>query len=321
MASPRASLVCLRLVVVLVLGLGVVARSGPARADGGTPSRLAIDEPKSGLHLDVEGACLARIRDAEAGTVTCPELAVRGDSEAFAVVTGDGSAEGPRYAVEILVETKLGTGEDRARRAAMEMDEALVEPPIVVTYGDQRFVRAHFRAEDTRGLAFLAVDERPELATILFVSVDADPAGEVEKRAEAVMTTVRRVPRNSTSAAGAESVPSKGSDALVIAFLVVVVGAFGLFVFLKLALIARLFGFKLGSLGGDGRPVEEPRRPRDPGLDGPQVAGMKCAACRRNILSDFDGMTCADCREPIHKKCHGKHVTGSHAAPTPGAYR
>jgi len=91
-------------------------------------------------------------------------------------------------------------------------------------------------------------------------------------------------------------------------------------VFLKFYFIARLFGFKLGSLVGESGPVSEPRRPRDPKQDGPQVAGMMCAACRRNILSDFDGMTCADCGEPIHKKCHGRHATDAHG-PTPGAYR
>ena len=116
---------------------------------------------------------------------------------------------------------------------------------------------------------------------------------------------------------GAAQAPAHGGDGLVIAFLVVVGIGFVLFVALKFVLIARLFGFRIG--GGDKR-VEEPRRPREPGLDGPQVAGLDCAACKRNILSDFDGMTCADCERPIHKKCHTRHVKKAHA-PAPGAYR
>jgi len=135
---------------------------------------------------------------------------------------------------------------------------------------------------------------------------DASSAG-----ASTVETTTTTLP------AGAAPVGDHGGDGLFIAFVVVVAAGVVLFGALKFVLIARLFGFKLG--GGEKR-IEEPRRPRDPGLDGPQVAGMSCAACKRNILSDVDGMTCADCERAIHKKCHSRHVTKSHA-PAPGAYR
>jgi hypothetical protein len=304
----------------LALSLALVATATVARA-----GEVLLYEPKSGLNMEIEGGCLARPLDAgEPFEALCPVLALGIDhTDLTAVVRGDDGGV-PDYTVDIVTDVlDRGTGEERARAQAARIGADLDEPPTVVTFRDQRFVRGHIRAEGgTHGarIYFVTADERPQVTSIIFTDVDPEAVSEVERNADAVMRTVWRTPWSPASPPAAPAVPSRGSDALVIAFLVIVVGAFGLFVFLKLAFIARLFGFKLGSLGGKAGPISEPRRPRDPGRDGPQVAGMKCAACNRNILSDSAGMTCADCAEPIHKKCHGRHAADAHG-PKPGAYR
>jgi hypothetical protein len=282
------------------------------------PGTLSLDEPKSGIHLDVEGACLARPLDAgTAGAATCPELAAGAvASDVMAVVAGDGGS--PRYVVQIVTEApRLGTGEERARRVAAELGDAVVEPPTAVSFGEQHFLRVRLGPKKGPGVCFVTADDRSEVATVVFLAIDdgGDADAAVEKKADVAMATLQR---SAPEAIRHDGSPSRGSDALVIAFLVIVAGAFGLFVVLKFVFIARLFGFKLG--GASERRTEDPRGPRDPAKDGPQVAGMKCVACKKNIVSDREGMHCPDCDRPIHKECHGKHVTAAHVA-TPGAYR
>jgi hypothetical protein len=284
----------------------------------GLPGTLSLDEPKSGLHLEIEGACLVRPLDAgQPGAATCPEL-IEGalDSAAVAIVVGDGGSA--RYSVTIVTDPlESGTGEERARRVAQKSAGDLVEPPTVVTFADQRFVRGRLRGKESGGVCFVTADDRPEVAAIVFLAFDTDPAAvaDVERKADLAMATLQRAPLEKAAHGAA---PSRGGDTLLVVFVLVVVGLFVLFVAAKFLFIARLLGFKLG--GSAERRTEDPRGPRDPEKDGPQVAGMKCAACRKNIVSDREGMHCADCDRPIHKECHGKHVTAAHVA-TPGAYR
>ena len=312
----NGTMTCLRgCVFALVLVFGTLVNGAVARADAGTPRVLVLDEPKSGVHIELPGACLARAKDAAMGTPTCPDRAVPGDTEALAVVGGDGEAEGKgaHYSVDIVVEEiAFGSGEDRARRVAKELSEALAEPPTVVTFGEQRFVRARLRWTNGGGVCFVTADERKEVAGIIFLSLDAESVAQVEKHADVAMATLRRAPVKEAPSA------SKGSDGAIFFVLgVLALALLGLFVVAKFMFIARLFGFKLG---GAEKRTEDPRGPRDPRRDGPQVAGMKCAGCKRNIVSDREGMHCADCDRPIHKECHGRHVTDAHGAKA-GAYR
>ncbi|MEA2750736.1 MAG: hypothetical protein QOI41_4879 [Myxococcales bacterium] len=311
---------CLRgSALVLVIALGMLLNGAVARADAATPSLLVLDEPKSGIHIELPGACLAHVKNAAMGRPTCPDRAPAGESEALAVVGGDGGGDGKgaHYSVDIVVdEIALDTGEDRAKRMTKELSEAMVEPPTIVTFADQRFVRARLRWTNGGGVCFVTADDRKEAAAVIFLSLDAESAADVERNADAAMATLRRAPVKGEPSPRASK--SGGSDAVFIAFGVLALALLGLFVFAKFYFIARLFGFKLG--GSAERRTEDPRGPRDPEKDGPQVAGMKCAACRRNIVSDREGMHCADCDRPIHKECHGKHVTAAHVA-TPGAYR
>ncbi|MDB4945177.1 MAG: hypothetical protein JWP97_4711 [Labilithrix sp.] len=154
-----------RWVRVLVLApLLLALRASPACA-----APLAIDEPRSGIHLEVEGACLVKPAPrGEAGAACASFAASAHQSERFAVVLGpDGLLS---YSVAVFAEREAGRGEERARRVATALGSAVVGEPEAVTAGGTRFVRAELQTVGGAALAYVSVDGRPEVALVLFAS-------------------------------------------------------------------------------------------------------------------------------------------------------
>jgi hypothetical protein len=179
-------------VVRLVLMLGAIGSR--ARADGA----LAIDEAKSGLHLDVEGAC--QVRPADGGGAACESFAASAHkSDVFAVVLGPNGLLS--YSVAIFADREPGSGEERA-------------------FGGQRFLRARLEMANGAALCFITADQRAEVAVIMFAA-DREALATVELKAEAAMRTVRRASRESTSSPGTAPPPpmSRPAQLLITAFL------------------------------------------------------------------------------------------------------
>lgn len=212
-SSPRGA--CVLVVLVSVVGL---ARS--ARADG----PLAMEEPKSGLHLDVEGAC--QVRPADGGGAACQSFAASADkSDAFAVVLNDAGLFA--YSVAVFAEREPGTGEERARRVSKSMGESVTAAPTAVTFGGQPFLRTRLAMTSGAAICFVTADERPEVAVIMFAT-DREALAAVEAKAESAMRTVRRAaaPLAPWSADGtAPPKPmSRTAQMLITAFLALVFG-------------------------------------------------------------------------------------------------
>lgn len=203
-------------VIAMAIVLGVV---GTARADassGGAP--LAMDEPRSGLHLEVEGAC--QVRPADGGGAACQSFAASADkSELFAVVLG------PKgllfYSVAVFAEHEQGVGETRARAVSTKMGDSVVGTPTAVTYGEQPFLRTQLRTTNGAAICFITADDSPEVAVIMFAT-EPESLSAMEPKAEAAMRTLRRAKK--LSAAPPPAPMSRTSQALLSAFLLVIFG-------------------------------------------------------------------------------------------------
>jgi hypothetical protein len=203
----------MRLLAGWVIALDLLAGlKGSARAD----APLSMDEPTSGLHLEIEGGC--QVRPADGGGAACRDFAASADeSERFAVVLG------PKglllYSVAMFAEREQGVGVSRARLVSTKMGEAVVGTPAEVTYGGQRFLRTQLRTSNGAAICFITADESAEIAIIMFAS-DPEAFAAMEPRAETAMRTLRR----STRQVAAASPMSCGSEALLSMFLFVVFG-------------------------------------------------------------------------------------------------
>jgi hypothetical protein len=198
--------------VALVVGL-----AGSARADATPP--LAMDEPKSGLHLSVEGGC--QVRPADGGGAACQEYAASADkSDVFAVVLG------PKglffYSVAIFAERELGGGVERARRVSTAMGGSVFGTPSEVTYGEQQFLRTQLRMSNGAAICFISADDRSEVAVIMFAT-DTESLAAMEPKAEAAMRSLRRAPKPPDAPAPTAPM-SCGSRALITTFLVLLFG-------------------------------------------------------------------------------------------------
>jgi hypothetical protein len=198
----------------LMLGL-----TGLAKAD----APLVMDEPKSGLRLEVEGAC--QVRPADGGGAACRDFAASADkSERFAVVLGPNGLL--FYSVAMFADPEPGGGMTRARAVAAKMGEAVVGTPNEVLHGGQRFLRAQLRTSNGAALCFITADEREEIAIIMFAG-DPESFSAMEAKADAAMGTIRRTAK---PAASAQTPPidgapmSRTSQALLSVFLVLVFG-------------------------------------------------------------------------------------------------
>ena len=203
-------------VLVMLLGTGL-----DARADGA----LAMDEAKSGLHLDVEGAC--QVRPADGGGAACQSFAASADkSDVFAVVLGPNGLLS--YSVAIFAEREPGSGEERARRVSKSMGESVAASPAPVTFGGQPFLRTRLEMANGAALCFITADDRPEVAVIMFAA-DREALGAIEPKAEAAMRTLRRARSEAaaeTSSNGTAPPPpmSRTAQMLITAFLALVFG-------------------------------------------------------------------------------------------------
>ena len=170
--------------VVLVVLLFVVGRATSARAD----RPLAMEEPRSGLHLDVEGAC--QVRPVDGGGAACQSFAASADkSDVFAVVLNDAGLFA--YSIAIFAETEPGKGDERARRVSKSLGASVAASPAPVTFGGQAFLSARLEMKSGAAICFITADDRPEVAVIMFAS-DRAAIVEVEPKAVAAMRTLRR---------------------------------------------------------------------------------------------------------------------------------
>ena len=281
------------IVVAVLLGVGRARAEVPSAA-----APLAMDEPKSGLHLEVAEGC--QVRPEDGGGAACRDFAASAHkSEAFAVVLGTNGLF--FYSVAIFTEVELGVGEARARRVSASIGETVTGTPEPVTYGEQRFLRSRLLTATGAAICFITVDDRPEVSIIMFASEPESLAG-MEPKAEAAMRTLRRT----KAAAAAPTTPmSCGTQALVSVFLVFVFGL-PVFAFIFRAIrIAQRFQKKDVHL-------DEPRGPR---RTGPQLAGEKCAACKKNIVVALDAVACPRCEAAVHREnCLARHQAKEHAA-------
>lgn len=204
----------------LLLWLG---NGSPARA----AAPLAMDEAKSGIHLEVEDAC--QVRPADGGGAACQSFAASADkSDAFAVVLGpDGLLS---YSIAIFAEREPGSGEERARRVSKSMGESVAAAPAPVTFGGQPFLRTRLAMETGGAICFITADDRPEVAVIMFAG-DREALAAVEPRADAAMRTLRRAPgaaavATSSSSSGTAPPPpmSRTAQLLITALLALVFG-------------------------------------------------------------------------------------------------
>jgi hypothetical protein len=206
--------------LALALLLAVLGLAAPARADGS----LAMDEPKSGLHLDVEGAC--QVRPADGGGAACQSYAASADkSDVFAVVLNDAGLFG--YSVAMFAEREPGAGEERARRVSKSMGESVAAVPSPVTFGGQAFLRTRLEMANGAAICFITADDRAEVAVIMFAT-DRDALSSVEPKAEAAMRTLRRAGAPPPSAWNDGTAPpkpmSRTVQMLITAFLALVFG-------------------------------------------------------------------------------------------------
>ena len=206
--------------VVLLVLLAVVGLASPARADGS----LAMDEPKSGLHLEVEGAC--QVRPADGGGAACQSFAASADkSDVFAVVLNDAGLFA--YSIAMFAEREPGTGEERARRVSKSMGESVAAVPTSVTFGGQAFLRTRLEMANGAALCFITADDRAEVAVIMFAA-DREALASVEPKAEAALRTLRRAGAPPPSAWNDGTAPpkpmSRTAQMLITAFLALVFG-------------------------------------------------------------------------------------------------
>ena len=197
-------------VIVAAALLGAV---GTARAE----APLVMDEPISGLHLAVEGAC--QVRPADGGSAACRGFAASADkSERFAVVLGPSGLL--IYSVAMFAERERGVGEARARLVAAKMGDSVVGTPAAVTYGEQAFLRAELRLTGGAALCFITADDSAEVAVIMFASAP-ESLSAMAPAADAAMHTIHR-----TKKADAAPAPtlSRTSQALLSALLVILFG-------------------------------------------------------------------------------------------------
>lgn len=307
------------LVSALALLLGIVGRGREARADGGLSvarphdaPRLAIDEPKSGLHLEVDATCQRSETDGALGA-TCSVVQVEeepGSLHGAAFIMGGG------YSVDIVPQ-EHGTS---PHLRASELCGALPsESPAVVTFGDRQFVRVRSPAADQ--LCFVTADEKPEITAILFRALDPGmlPLTHPEfvldlgHEAEAVMATLRGAapPPAAPASAGVRPHADFSSNPTVVV-LILTGGVLLLLAFVKRASIA-------GLLGTERRRATH-RAARSPAAGREQIAGSKCSVCKRKIVSERSAAACLDCKVNVHMDCLARHVSVSHG-PSPGAYR
>lgn len=307
-------------VSVLALLIGVLAGAADARADGGLSvarphdaARLALDEPGSGLHLEVDGSCTRREIDRGMGA-SCPVLRYEsepGRLEGAAFVMGDA------YSVDLVSQER---GTRPANEVANELcGAAASEPTTVVTFADRRFVRARLPAGGQ--ICFVTAEERPDVAAVLFRELDPgmlpithpEFSLVLEREADAVMGTLRRATATPASASAPAPVRAR-VDSSSNPIVVVVILAGG--VLLLLAFVKR---GSIADVLGRGRPaaarVAPSRHDRRE-----QVAGSKCVVCKRKIVSEKSATGCLDCEVTVHKDCLSRHVSAAHG-PAPGAYR
>jgi hypothetical protein len=57
-------------------------------------------------------------------------------------------------------------------------------------------------------------------------------------------------------------------------------------------------------------PRDQPDRPVL-ALEGPQIAGSRCAVCAKNIVFHTQGRYCDCCKQPMHLECLTRHQTES----------
>jgi hypothetical protein len=199
-------------VTVVAIVLGTAAH---ARAD----APLSMDEPKSGLHLEVDGGC--QVRPEDGGGAACQGFAASAHkSELFAVVLRPTGLL--FYTVAVFAEREQGLGLPRARRVSTSLGDSVVGTPTEVSYGGQRFLRTQLRTSHGAAICFITADESAEVAIVMFAT-DPESLSAMEPQAEAAMRTFRRTAK-ATPAAVSSTPMSCGSQALLSAFLFVVFG-------------------------------------------------------------------------------------------------
>ena len=158
--------------LAIVLGLG----PGIAHAE-------AMDEPRSGLHLDVPGACQVK----PAGDAACAGFeASAHQAERFAVVLHDGGLLS--YSIAMFADPEPGADEERAQRVVKSLGAM---ESSVVSYNGQSFLRAELHPANGAALCFVTVDDRPEVAIIMFAS-DPTQADAMRTHADEAMHTIHR---------------------------------------------------------------------------------------------------------------------------------
>ena len=204
-------------VSVILLGM-VLGASGRARADAGPAAPLALDEPRSGLHLEIEGAC--QVRPADGGGAACQSYAASAHkSDVFAVVLDDRGLF--VYSIAIFAERELGSGETRARLVSSKLGDAVSGAPTTVSYGGERFVRAQLRMPNGAAVCFITADDRPEVAIVMFAT-DRTLVDAINPKLEAAMRTLRRTAPPAPAAPEPDPPVGSRSQKLLTALLLVV---------------------------------------------------------------------------------------------------
>ena len=135
----------------------------PSRARAEGP--LVMEEPRSGLHLEVPGGCAVK----PAGDAACASFAASAhQAERFAVVVHDGALLS--YSVAMFADPEPGTGEERAQKVVKSLGDAETS---IVTYGGQPFLRAELHPSNGAAVCFVTIDDRPEVGIVMFASEPA----------------------------------------------------------------------------------------------------------------------------------------------------
>lgn len=269
----------------------------------GSGPRVAIDEARSKLRLEVDATCQPIASDeGTAGAVGMKCLVLErphGGVPETVVLLAEA------YSVEIVVRDEPGSGEERAQRVGRELcgPSKPGDAPLV-SFAERRFVR--MPSLDGRALCFVTSDERPETATVLFRALDnallhsLHPELEVDlaEEADAVMQTLRAPGAPSPKVTPPTPLRAAPSIGKLYVFILVVIGIAGLFV--------------LGLFVAHRRKPRAKRPPTDR-----QLAGLKCETCKQKIVVERTAMHCPECKLPVHKDCMSRHASAEHGPPAP----
>jgi len=328
----------------LALALALLFVAGAAQADE-PERRLVVARPKSDpslhrtigsrqadLHFWIHSLCQPGTGEQQ-GIATCPVLSVpkvpnaATPAENMLVVLGDA------YSVELVIadprrDAAPESPDHRATRAARaQCFGAAADAPVeVLPYGNRTFIRVG-AAEGTREVCYATSDERPEVTTVVFRALDAGihlvhPDFRLDLVAEAtvVMETASfaqpKPTSSSTTSSDGQAPPPRGTtgrppQGLSTRTLTILAGVIGAVIVIIVAL-KRRFAMQ----------TKKQRRPSSSSTSTQQLAGLRCATCKKNIVAERDAQRCSEptCERPLHNDCLARHMLSAHG-PESQVYR